>query len=204
MLSLIDKPPVLINNFLHQKMRLLNTYGDCRWYRVDTDGLVCLRGGYAIVDRPYPTQNLRDDLLALGAQQVLTNSPAFEKNKVLLGLSCSGQGSSEASVFDVCRQIADVFDLPFDALYTRTSHNVRHGSGTVYSHKSAAAMVVQGVLEGLCATVQGQGHASELLGFIKSTYSGNLYCLCDPDLVPFYQENGFCVLTTLTEETINQ
>ena len=45
MLSLIDKPPVLINNFLHQKMRLLNTYGDCRWYRVDTDGLVCLRGG---------------------------------------------------------------------------------------------------------------------------------------------------------------
>ena len=32
MLSLIDKPPVLINNFLHQKMRLLNTYGDCRRY----------------------------------------------------------------------------------------------------------------------------------------------------------------------------
>ena len=204
MLTLINKPPVLIKNFLHQKMQLLNTYGDCRWYRVDTDGVVCLLGGYAIVDRPYPTENLRRDLLALGVTQVLTNSPAFEKNKVLLAVRCSGDSPADQNVFEVCGQIAKVFDLPFDALYTRTSHNVRHGSGAVYSHKSAAALVVQGVLEGLCATVQGQGHASELLDIIKNSYRGNLYCLCEPDLVPFYQKNGFCVLTTLTEEIIDK
>ena len=204
MLTLIEKPPVLIHNFLHQKMQLLNTYGDCRWYRVDTDGLVCLRGGYAIVDRPYPTQDLAEDLLALGVTRVLANSPAFEKNKVLMGMYCSGQGTSDASVFDVCRQIADTFGLPFDDLYTRTSHNVRHGHGAVYSCQSAAAMVVRGVLEGLCSDIQGQGHASALLGVIKNTHSGNLYCLCDPKLVPFYEKNGFRVLTTLTEETINK
>ena len=203
MITLLDNKPKLNNSFLHQKMRMLDTYGDCLWYSAGDGGIMCTRQGYAIVDCALPCDRLKETLAILGISGVLTNSPHFDTNKVLMQINCSGQNANaDFKVFDVCKQVALVFGLPFDDLYTRTSHMVRHGCGSVYQRDSAVAIVAHNVLEGVCSTDRGKGHAKALIQQIASAHSGVLYCLCSPQLAPFYESCGFDTVMPLTEETL--
>ena len=202
-MTLLDHRPTLNDSFLHRKMCLLDIYGDCLWYRVGARGIACTKGGYAIVDCDCSCPGLKDMLLALGITGVLTNSSDFTGGKTLMQVQCSGEKQvHDTGVFDICKQISAVFDIPFDDLYTRVSHAVRHQHGGVYRHESSVAYVAFGVLEGVCSTLPGRGDASALLKQIMKSCSGTLYCLCDSALVPFYQKNGFAAVQTLTEETL--
>ncbi len=110
---------------------------------------------------------------------------------------------------DVYEILKDGFEIDFEEWYTDTCHNARHGISEVFTLENKATAQKMFTVDGISLISlvavkkehRGEGLGGRIVRAVSDKLSekGRVYVICEAELIPFYEKNGYILKNYCTQ-----